>query len=263
MNLAIIAPTSMLHWCTHGDGIQMALAQHVLNEKELEYKHFFRSRSLAGEYVILDNGAAESVTGHASELNVAAGMVKAKEVVVPDVLNNAQLTMEYGDAYLNNIIERRMIVPHGRTLDEWKKCAQFLLNLGAVYSLGLPKWSPIPRTHVLEEIEKQHWNDTLQIHLLGLQGDPIQVKWLANAFPWIRSVDTAAPIAYAQQGHLIAEYPRVGHCSLQWDGPSFRDNLNPKIGPASEFYELKQANIAVANIELLKEWCHGTTTTNT
>lgn len=243
MRLAIISPPSMLWWCGWGDHIHMALAQGVLNEAGLEYRVYFRARSMAGDYVILDNGAAEGDTFGSSALNIAAGMIKAKEVVVPDVLNNAQLTMEYGDAHLSRLINGKMIVPHGNTIEEWENCARYLLDRGTVQTIGLPKWSPIQRNVVLDRIAKLGWHTELDVHLLGLQGPPDDIKYLARDYPWIRSVDTGAPIAYAQHANYLTQYHEVGHRSLDWNGAAIEEQ-----DPLARYI--------FENIKLLKSWCH-------
>ena len=84
MKLCIIAPTSGLQqFATQSEGVHLALVHLV--QKDSDYAHFYRQRSLLGDLIILDNGAFEFGRPCSTKLLLdAADYIKAHVIVAPD-----------------------------------------------------------------------------------------------------------------------------------------------------------------------------------
>lgn len=84
MKLCIIAPTSGLQqFASQSDGVHLALIHLV--ESDPVYTQYYLERSLAGDKIILDNGAFEfGFPCSAERMIVAADKIKAHVLVAPD-----------------------------------------------------------------------------------------------------------------------------------------------------------------------------------
>lgn len=234
MRLAIIAPPRDLGLCLMSD-YHMCLARVVLQNEE--YADFYRQRVLVGQFVIMDNGAAEEGTLTPRELWKAYELVRPDEVVMPDVVNNLEGSVKLIETY-RDCPGLRLVVPQGLDIGQWLNCYYSIGDQCDFTTVGVSKYSPIDRPKLLREIEARHLNDHNDFHLLGVQHDPHEVQRLAKMFPWVRGIDTGAPVAWAQSGRRVDDYYQTGHLPLQWD---FRPNLTQ----------------ARDNIQLMKGWANG------
>jgi len=84
MKLALIAPTRLLDgYGSQSEGVHLALVHVALQDPE--YADWFKRRSMAGDTVILDNGAYEHGSpSPIEEILKAAELVRATTVVAPD-----------------------------------------------------------------------------------------------------------------------------------------------------------------------------------
>lgn len=84
MKLCIISPTSGLQkYATQSEGVHLALIHLV--EEDAEYRRFYLERSLAGDKIILDNGAFEfGMPCSPDRMLMAADKIKAHVLVAPD-----------------------------------------------------------------------------------------------------------------------------------------------------------------------------------
>jgi hypothetical protein len=221
MKLAVITPPEYLK-LTRDQEFHLPLAPLVLSNRE--YANYHRSMAAREDrYVILDNGAAEGNMPDYNGLARAVELCRPNEFVMPDVLRNMKATLE---ACLNPTIERivmgqamqLMYVPQGDSPKQWVQCLKIMMEWGKVYSVGIPKWA--------ESLEGGRANLILcvkelgfagPIHLLGVYGRPFAEVNAAVAAgkDQVRSIDTCAPVAFAQQWRSIEDRPRE---SLDWDG---------------------------------------------
>lgn len=191
----------------------LLLAQHCTDGAYLEYYKHLRAK---GDFLILDNGAAElgesmdfaRVLEHAAVLDV-------DEIAMPDVLGNSDETLKLFLQYCPYVPERRrMAIPQGRNFDEWTTCLNEMLIAGC-RSIGVAKryeqWVG-GRAQLLEYLEVIDAHRSYDVHLLGCYKRPSdELTGLNRAFPWIRGADTAAPFAYAQAGVNIYLGEHVSH----------------------------------------------------
>jgi len=197
----------------------MALAQYVLVDEA--YASLYKGLHEQDHFIMLDNGAAEN--GHSIGIeNVvrAAEMIGADEIVMPDVLDECKATVAATYSSLKYVpIRMRAVVPQGKDWTEWENCALELVSFGCRTICIAKRYEDLPggRVYALELIQKHLWHKSHDIHLLGCRRRPlIEIIHALEAAPWVRGIDTAAPIAYAQHGALI-ENPKW--FSLQWNAP--------------------------------------------
>ena len=194
----------------------LVLAQHV---KDPAYRAFYQSAHHRGDFIMLDNGAGE--LGHSlsiEDLVRAAAIVCADEVTLPDIPGDGVATLLATKAALPSVPRRmRAVCPHGRNWAEWEDCANEMVKAGcATICIGRYDNLPGGRLPALKLIQANHWHWTHNIHLFGCSEPPLETtRQELAAGPWIRSMDTGAGMAYAQQGRFIND--GGPHASLQWN----------------------------------------------
>lgn len=227
MQVASIVPEQFLH-LTVNETFFMALA-HLVRDGDNAYSKFFKDQSLAGKYILMDNGAAEEAQlPSMQDLLDKAALIGATEIVLPDHLMNKDETLAKTQAALRYLIETEQIdhykwmaVPQGRDLGNWEYCLRNLLTLpGAEYidSIGISKFlslniDPNARLEAMRiavEVLKEHNRNDIEIHLLGCAYTPLEVNALYRMYgDRIRSVDSAIPYVFAQKGlEMIPENDR-------------------------------------------------------
>lgn len=199
----------------------LVLAQYVRSDDR--YAQFYKARAMKGDFVIMDNGAAEEGVLQLHELKTAALEVMPDEIVLPDVLGDkdATIAMTMSPDVLNFVpTKRRAVVPQGSDGAEWLTCANYFVENLEFATLCVPKHAerfPGGRSHILNIIQRMGWHRSYHIHLLGVWDNPYpELKALRLAAPWARGLDTALPFALAQHG-LELDQSDVGHVSHAWN----------------------------------------------
>jgi len=218
MKLAVITPNPT-DLCEHRLSYHMVLAQEALRHPA--YARWYYEASKRGDFIILDNGAAEGYAMTIDKLIEAANLVQADEVAMLDRLEDSEATIAlHMDKNVRTLIpaKRRMIIPQGKDVDEWLSCCETLIENCPAVTIGIPKYTERfagGRTKLIESISHRR---ELNIHALGCYGNPIDEVWaLQVCASDIRGIDTGAPIAHAQHGETIKHYKM--HRSLKWDEP--------------------------------------------
>jgi hypothetical protein len=205
-------------------GMHLALADKILEDGD--YRDAYAAAVARGEYVILDNGAAEngaSLSG--ADLLEAARLINAQEIVAPDVLEDSEATIHLTHEFLEGVGEqlqesniRLMFVPQGKTGYEWQVCLQTMismvksLGLGKRIIIGVPKHLDKKvtggRAEVLSALASG-WQIPYKFHMLG-SGEYLcrDVAMAKRYVKWIRSIDSSLPTAMAQKGVRLG--PAVG-----------------------------------------------------
>ncbi len=217
--VAIISPVSLLE--EFSTDFHLVLTQYYL--KNAQYRNFFLKRRAAGDFIILDQGAAElkaSVKG--SLLIGVAKQLKPNIIVAPDVIYNKDETIDRTDAFLKeywfdlkDLDIKVMAVPQGANSDEWYSCYQKFNSDPHIDWLGIsmfytPKFNK--RLEVLKVIAP-----TVQkpCHLLGLWDNPYDLLE-ERKFDFVKSVDTAKPIEFALEGLVLADWANHKHLDDDW-----------------------------------------------
>ncbi len=221
MKLAVIGPPKLLKPVREqGLGYHFVLGQELWRDARY-YKWYWEAKERGG-FLIVDNGAAEPPEERVSIYNIihAAIELDADEIILPDKLRDASYTL--GWSQKKSILElvpprKRFIVPQGRDWYEWTDCLVELVRWVNPATIGVPKWLeelPGGRVEAVKRIVNFGFHEQCNIHLLGIHShvydEPLQI---AKEYPWIRGIDTGAPIAFAQNGMSLND---DDHYSLDW-----------------------------------------------
>jgi hypothetical protein len=223
----------------------------VANElNRATYHNVFAQRPWEGT-VILDNSIIE--LGSAVDLDVistAAEACRANVIVLPDVLEDADATVKSiteafdewrtkFDEVLGSRSYRFMIVPQGKTIEEFTTCAALLADFmdeaEMVVMWGIPRnLVKLHGTRVHGIAAVQEIDSTLDIHLLGFSdnvGDDIACAKLNG----VGGIDSAVPLRVPSFEAIvngeIAE-PRGDW----WDRARFTPNMLDNLVYAREVF---------------------------
>lgn len=202
-----------------GLAYHMALAQYVLSDEA--YAECYRTLHGRGHFIMLDNGAAENGRSMSvKQLCLAAKAIGADEIVMPDVLDNCLETIAATQGALDSVpVRMRAVVPQGVDWEDWEYCAKKLVSMGCRTICIAKRYERLPgrRAQALDIIRSHDWHTTYDVHLLGCHRNPLkEICDVVEDAPWVRGIDTAAPIAYAQHAALLTDQL---HYSFEWGAP--------------------------------------------
>ncbi len=211
MQVALIYPPALLK--RYGERTRYHLVlPHLYQEKR--YRDFYRKRSDNGDYIILDNGAAEGFEFGNKHLYTIAKGIGAHEIVVPDTLGNANDTIAKGLAFSRYTRDgyRYMMVAQGENAFESMKTIDFIATdskFAYVTTIGIPRLINRDDRHnrfkVANFIEKHDYNRAIEIHFLGADKHLDEVGYLAETGVG-RGIDTSAPVYMGLQGYVLANF---------------------------------------------------------
>jgi hypothetical protein len=246
VKLALIAPNKHLDLLP-STGYHLLLPQNVNAEG---YQEYYRRRRTAGDFLILDNGAAEGLWLEQNRLYVRARHMMVNEIVVHDEMGNYRGTIKRVEQWAKELDPAfgYMGAVQGQSLDECKKCIDWYLEETSwISTLGIPrhlitttktKDIRLLLAHYIRSVDK---SVTRQIHLLGTSPDYIEeladLGAYFNAFN-VRGIDTSAPYSYA----LLDRY------------------LQGTVVRPKGYFTRRIANLQQlrTNIFVLKAWCDNT-----
>jgi hypothetical protein len=121
---------------------QMALGQQL--QADTWYLQCFRKLRRRGDFIIVDNGAAEPEEERIpfEDIISVANAIRADEIALPDVLRDSDATVWHTARAAPAVPYRnRMIIPQGQDLTEWTQCLWDLYNAldGRFATIGVPK----------------------------------------------------------------------------------------------------------------------------
>jgi hypothetical protein len=180
-----------------------------------------------GDYVILDNGAAEDLVYGAKHLHTLADLFSPQEIVVQDVIGNANDTLAMGQGFTRYARPeyRYMFVVQGTTHEEVLTCLRVIDNSSwAVYvtTIGIPRHfettiEPNYRARLTEWLIINEFDLSYDIHFLGANRNVAEVGMLEemtcdrpreDGHMGFRGIDTSLPIVmgYADRDVILDEY---------------------------------------------------------
>lgn len=275
MKAALIPPIPSLPYFGRGDF--HLLLSHLMDNPEYWF-HYKRERE-RGAYLTLDNSAHENGAGDDPEkLMFKACQIGAQELVVPDVLDDADATIEGALTAHETWFEKRpsptdtvrqmafMYVPQGKNRDEWVVCLNNLIRihihtskrygLKSSFVIGVSKdyevWDG-GLMYLLDEYlvpmrQKLIRSDIrMHCHMLGWGRKLWDLAEIERKHQWIRSTDSAKPFVYALKHIFLPEH-------LEGSPPEY-----PKR-PSDYFDTMmtaKQVKIAYDNVDLFKAIAEG------
>jgi hypothetical protein len=270
MKLAFLPPVSMLH-CTHRTNYQLVLPQ--MYNSNAEYRGHYQG--LANEdpaqYIILDNGAAESEDHFSNQMLLdMATDLGANEIVAPDVLANGTATVARTSKFLKFFAQQReqdtwlhevgvAIVAQGKGKAEAKETVIQLLqdpNASAITAVHLPRLlleasgNKFIRIELAQELH-DHCNHA--IHFLG--GSPLWSSELAVAAQngQIRGMDTSMPFNYALVDQFVSTPMTEVHRS-----PNYFKIPRSKFVTQKGFRPgVPRQDILESNLSQMLQWANG------
>jgi len=239
MEACLIPPIYELE--SFGYGCHHLLLSHLLKYKHYK-EHYIREKKNNKAYLILDNSAHEFKSGQKAELLIdQAFEIKADEIVCPDILFDGRGTFDrcrdalrvfsQSDRFAE-LKPNIMIVPQGKTYEEWQVCLYDMMNeYDWVYSKHPKQFKQVPVIGLSKDYEM--WdggltrlfeqnltlvmtNEWISVHLLGWGRNLWDLNTIAREYgsiEYLRSVDSAKPFVYALSNirlnfnESIPEYP--------------------------------------------------------
>ena len=207
MNAALIYPPSLLLKYGTTTKYHMALPN-LCHQKR--YSDFYRTRSRKGDWIILDNGAAEDIAFGPKHLLTLASHIKANELVVPDVLFDIESTLAQALSFSRFAQPNRddgkplryMLVLQGSNMSEFTKCLYSYLEMpGLAYAttIAIPRLittatdNAFARIRMAEYIRDHQLDTAMEYHFLGATSWLFEASALAE-LEMARGIDTSAPV---------------------------------------------------------------------
>ncbi len=215
MRLSLITPPHLFYYAGVTN-YHLVPAHHLSRGDALgaQLRAFYRFLSGRGDYIILDNGVTElGEAVPADDLFYTARMMRVNEIVLPDVFDDAEKTIESSlgalstfDKEVGSWQPKLMAVVHGKTWEEWEHCYKVFAEEVRIKVLGLPKVMTKnfgDRVYALRKVARMPRPSRLEYHCLGVWEDAFEILKLADEHPWIRGLDTSFPIMAGIKGYRI------------------------------------------------------------
>lgn len=237
MKFAVICPIPMLQDYATVSTYHMALTHLVA--QSVNYTQFYKRRSNAGDYVMLDNSLIElgkSVT--MEDVLRAAEAIQANEIVLPDVYKSHEGTVKAVEDALYKYPKelkkyKLMAVCHGSDPSDWLSCHNHLVSIPEINTIGIPKvastfsqFNNMGRVRLCSTMEQNGLRSKKkEYHLLGVWNNPWPEIQQLSTLKWIRGVDTVLPVLMGIKGIAFDQH------GLAIDRPvsavDFESCLNP------------------------------------
>lgn len=181
----------------------------------IDYIATYKRAHSRGDYIILDNGCAEGQLVDGRTLLDFAALIGAHEVVAPDIMSNAALTLQATANFLNEFPQASdyniMAVLQGNTKEELEGLLRQFANYDEISTIGVPKVLVRPSSYRsptrLDVVNMIHdsFPGRFKIHLLGVhKAHPTELFDTPFDRGSIRSVDSAQPYKLAEVGMLMS-----------------------------------------------------------
>jgi len=256
MDIYVISPLSNLEAMKKGD--RTFVLAHLWMKSE-KYRAFIMERKAEGQFLTLDNSAAERSLVTEDALIKICHELMPNEVIAPDVLFDADATMANLDSFVERMTEEGLLhniniffCPQGKSQEEWLSCYEYGLDNDFVNVIGFSKiavpnaWLGIDGDQGIKEGRHNAYNyllanDMLKkpIHCLG-QGDVSEFMYYKH--PMMRSTDSVYPVMAAMNGIDFEsnEFERI---------PTPHDYLETEVAPNKDQEALINKNVRVLR------WC--------
>lgn len=262
MKLAVVCPKEY-HSLLGILNMSFHLVEAIQAYEDDAYLQWYKGRRDTGQFIMMDNGAAEvSVVHHGSAMEAEgvvryedvlpfttvlaiAEQLRADEIILPDMKMDAKWTLKHSKEWAKDVAPRkRAVVPQGTNWEEWEEnLARLVVDCTPATICVTKDYEELPggRAHAIQIIKEMGYFGNRHVHLLGLKALPprgirTEIQDILEMHPSVRSLDTGAPIAYAQHDVSIRDH-RI-RFSLDW---------NAEAGKG----------LVLTNIMMLRDWCEG------
>jgi hypothetical protein len=217
--------------------------------QQKRYRDFYLKRSKNGDYIILDNGAAEGFEFGHKHLYYVAEQMGAHEIVVPDTLGDSRDTLAKG-LYFGKYTRtgyRYMMVAQGKNAFESMQTVEQIATdpkFMYVTAIGIPRLINDDDRHarfkVAKFIVQRDYHRALEVHFLGANRHLDEVGYL-DEIGVGRGIDTSAPIYMGMRGYVLENYdpwiPRPNdYFLMSRDTHQIQPNIDTYLGWANYDY---------------------------
>ena len=235
MKIALIPPVSLLEFTSKTD-MQLMLP-HLASIPQYRYTYLMHGKD-PHQYLILDNGVAEGMRAGADMIMELGDFFLVNEIVLPDVLTNAEKTRLLSNNFLDlakthyrgRILSKPkfMYVLQGTSFNQVIKEAQWGAKQPMVDVFGLPRHlitTTMTGSHINFSIRSnlaakiQEISDK-PIHLLGGSPDAPNELGELEFTNNVRSHDTSSPFNYAYFNKQLQADIRCGRPLKYFDKPA-------------------------------------------
>ena len=221
MRAALISPTEFLNEVQPFSDYHLVLTHKVIHSHK--YQDFYRERSKAGDFIILDNSALENKAKSRplKDVVLAAVLVRPSAVILPDYLFDSNRTLDELENALRSPALRflRRVIPdiklcaviQGVDESDWLECFNILNDTrNGIDILGIPMLT----THLFgsryEALRRISRRIKKQVHLLGFWHDvPLEEIKREREFDFVLGVDTSKPVRLAVQGKDLSHWTEL------------------------------------------------------
>lgn len=273
MEFCIISPTTGLEKYAQLSKTHLVLAQYLYN---VEYSKFYRTRRLAGDFIILDNGAYENTRplDNFQYLNFIESL-QPKVIVLPDILmspwrETTAKSLQFLDTFAEAISRKSpksefMFVPQVQRAansaenlapyNQWMKACATVLDDGRVGHLikwiglgrymhtefiNLPGNGPPRRVKLMKAVRDTWGHSHVKFHALGMAaGDIEELDALREA--GCNSIDSSAPVWRGWNGTSITSDPTY------WKAKGTPCNINAEL-PDESAHQLILSNLEACGV---------------
>ena len=228
-----------------------------------DYANFYKQEIKENGYSVMDNGLWE--LGDSIDYKVLYELgeeYKPSHLILPDCLNNKQVTMERTMKYLLEFEKKStpkfMAVVQGQTLEELIQMAKFYSAIDSIDVIAIPLYSLPQNSTTLEEVEEIEYklHRTLvvpfllphlggkKLHLLGCITPDEFLQYDIYTMRQVYSIDTSAPITYGLN-HIVFDPDGVGNFSKPKE--KIAEILHQEITP-------EQIQIISHNVKMFKNF---------
>jgi hypothetical protein len=204
-------------------------------------------------YIILDNGLAEDQMVSNEKLFQRAMHYRADEIVLPDVMEDAQATLDRSADFLAEFHTEDFkfmgVLQSQGDIGSIHRCIEGFAKMPKVTALGVPRHlvdkDLFMRLQVCQLLSDDYNRDRFEVHLLGTNSKkPHEIKGVANSYPWVRSCDTSMPYNYTMAGLDLSE-------------------AHTQINRPPDYFDVRRtlnADLLYKNIDTYKRWARGEST---
>ena len=221
MRVALITPTEFLGEVQPFSDYHLVLTHRVIFD--YKYQEYYRQRSKRGDYIVLDNSAAEK-RGRSVPLKdvvLAACLIKPKVVVLPDYLFDSNRTLDELENALRSPQLRflRRVIPdiklcavvQGIDEADWLECFYILNDRNnGIDHLGIPKITGQVFGRRLKALERIKKRIKKPCHLFGVwwQSSLDEIRGEAQ-YDFVVGIDTPKPVRLAVAGLGLDRWSEV------------------------------------------------------
>jgi len=211
MRSALVSPANLLQDIQPYSDYHLILTHRIIYDSR--YQKFYRERSKIGDFILLDNSAAEK-HGRSVPLKdvvLAAVLTKPSVVFLPDFMFDSHRTLEELEnvfmsphiRFMRRVLPETKIavVVQGASVEDWLMCFNIMNSLQGIDALGIPMLTTQifgNRWKALEAIKKKVKKPC---HLLGFwKTAPLSEIGIERQYDFVTGIDTSKPVRLAVEG---------------------------------------------------------------